>query len=78
MELGDLDSGVADADIRLGDRGVWSVDGLRLVRDLLQVAVRSQHVLRLAGVGRGDDGSAIIVGNSGIADGDDGQKTHEL
>jgi hypothetical protein len=77
-DLGDLDAWVADADVGLGDARVWRVDGLRVVRDLLQVAVRSQHVLVLTGDGWSNDGGSIVVGNAGISDGDGGEKAHKL
>lgn len=65
--MGDDASWVADADIRLRDRGVWRVDGLRVVRNLLQVSIRSQHVLLFASDGWGDDGGTVVVGDSSLS-----------
>lgn len=44
----------------------------------MQVAVRSDDVLLLAGDSRGDDGGTVVIGNASIADGDGSQKTHKL
>lgn len=44
----------------------------------MQVAIRSNDVLLLAGDSWGDDGSAVVIGNSCIADGDGSQETHKL
>lgn len=76
--VSNLDAWVANANVGFWDAWVWRVDGLRVVRNLLQVSVRSQHVLLLAGDGRSDNGLSVVVSNSSIAHGNCGQKTHEL
>lgn len=76
--LVDCDSWVADADIRLRHRRVWCFDVLRMIRDLLQVSVRSQDVLMFADSGWRDNRLTVVVGNAGIAHSNDGQNTYEL
>lgn len=78
LSVVDLISWVWDAHIRLWNRWVRRVDGLWVVRNLLQVAVRSQDILLLAGDGWSDDGCAIVVGNSSGGDRGNSQETHEL
>lgn len=76
--MSNLNSWVGDANIRLRDGRVWGVDGFRVVRDLLQVSVRSDDVLLLAGDCWCDDGRSVVVGDPCIADSDGSQETHKL
>ena len=76
--IGDLVSWVADADIGLRNGWVWSVNRFRVVWNLLQVSVRSQHILLFAGDCWCNNRLTIIVSNASVAHGDDGEEAHKL
>lgn len=76
--MGNLNSWVWYADIRLWYRRIWSINCLRVVRDLLQISIRSDDVLLFAGDRWSDDGSSVVIGDSSVTDGDGCQETYKL